>query len=411
MNGSLKPSKTAKQPNLCLVFTVYWIVLLAWQNLFNTQLQGAADALLKMCLLAFLTFSFLRCSIMIKKSSFILWAVFVASQLVTFLLCDLELFSFGILVSYVYPALMLFLVYCIGGDSIVTKRQIDGMNNAVLIVLAVSIVYTLVFEPDQYITALTAKDSGYGNELTGIFISMHEYAQYLFYGIAVCLDRIGNRKFNPIINAILIAALTITLICTFSRTAIVGFLVYLVVYAVMGYKTKKGRVVLIGLTVVALIIICVPIFREYAYRVVWKSGNTSSRNELFAFAIDYFKNSDLFHQIFGNGISSVRSDFLSQIGYGSVHNGFIQVLLYYGIAGLVFLIGLYVQQFIEIVRFFKIDKGVALFSLGMLIFTFVSMIPNTMVIFTSSIECYFMTVMMIVIPHYQRNAVLKGKYV
>lgn len=396
--------------DICKIFVFYWIALIIWQNVFDSQNRGTVNAIVKVFLLVYLTFSFFRVRTSVNRNAFIMLLLFVLSQMITFVLCDADNVSLGIIVQYVYPSLLLLLVHCVGHDLFVTKKQVDKMNGYILIVLVISILYILLFEPSQYTTAINAQNSGYGHELCSFFTSMHEYAVYLFYGVAVCINRIVDRTKGQLVYYILLVIFFATMIFTFSRTAIVACMAYIFVYSILNIQEKISKAVICSAIIFVIILSLKTSLYEYIFQVVWKSGEISSRDILTELAYNYLENGSVIEKIFGHGIAKTRAYFFATGEYGSIHNGYLQVLAYYGGVGLVFMLSYMLTQLRDIAKLFKIDKNVALSSLCMLIFCILAMIPQTFIVFTSSIDCYFITVMLLVIPKYQRNSVLVGQY-
>lgn len=399
-----------KNINVCRTFLIYWLALILWQNLFKAETRGGIDAIFKVFLLGFLIVSFLQRKLFINRNNIIVLALFGFSQMITLFLCDIQYQSIGVVVSYLYPIVYIFLVYCIGNNLTATKKQVDKMNNYILIVLLISIFYTLIFDPKQYTKAIQEQDSGYGSELSSFFLSMHEYALYLFYGITVCVNRITEKKKGYFVYYLLFFTFFATMVFTFSRTALVGCLVYLCIYALLNRKSNFSKVFVVLVCVAFLVILTTPAISDYVYKVVWKSGHMSSREKLNELAGIYFEEGTILNKFFGHGITSVNTFFVNEGDIQSVHNAYLHVLLCYGITGIAFFVAYLIVQVVNILRFFKYDKAVALSSFGMLVFSILVMIPNTFLIFSSSIDCFFITSMMLVIPKYQRNAVRQQIY-
>ncbi len=399
-----------KDRDICRVFFIYWIVLLIWQNAFAAIDNTAVDSALKFVLLGYLAFSYLRNGRTVRRRNIILFLVFSISLLITYLSCDINNTSLGNVVYYLYPVISLFLMHCIGSECTVSRNQVEKMNNYILLVLVISVLYTVIFHPNQYINAIGAQGSGYGNELCSFFASMHEYALYLFYGIAICINRVADRERLRATYVILFIVFMFTMILTFSRTAVAACVVYISIYAFMNRREKIGKLMIAFLLLGFVLIMLQSSLYDYLFKIVWKSGLTNSRDALTQQAISYFLTGDLWSKLYGHGASGTRLFFKDSLGYASVHNGYLQVLLYFGIFGLLFMVGYLLQSFRECIRFFRVNREVALQSLVMLIFCALVMYPQTFIIFSSSIDCFFLTAMFLVVPKYQRNAVLYGNY-
>ncbi len=399
-----------KRKSICFAFFNYWIVLLLWQNLAGAVNRGMVDSMVKLLLLSYLLFSFLKKRGSFDRTAGLIFVVFVASQAITFALSDLRAFAPTVLITYLFPSIYIYLTFIHGRHFTVEPDDIYLVNKYIRIVVLISVFYTLVFEPSQYINAIRATNA-YGNELHSFFASMYEYALYLFYCITTCLKEISEREIQrervPQKYYIMVLIYFITLILTFSRTAIIGCLVYFAVYAVFYRRTKLSNQIVCLLFFGAIVILSIPSLRHYAFSVVWKEGISHSRDRLQAYAIDYYRNGTILQKLFGHGIIQTRNTFTTEQIYGSVHNGYLQVLLYYGIIGLFFLSLFLFRQMISVLKFVRIDHLLGSMGVAYLLFCILSMISTTLILFFSSIECFFLTTMLIVIPMYERNAVLR----
>lgn len=397
--------------SVCVTFGIYWIVLVLWQNIGSALLRGTADTLLKVILLSFLTIRFFSQGSFVRKNSFLLICLFGSSQLVSFLLNDSSSFNLGIIISYVFPFLFILLTYGIGGDRIIHEEELEALNRVVRFVCIYAIFYTIIFEPNQFMAAFTSK-TGYGSELHSFFTSMYEFALYLFYSIVTCVMKIHKLQYEPTVKRIpyylMIFLFFGVQILTFSRTAILGTIIFLLIYTILFLKSKESKVFLFfAFAILAVVVLYAPL-RTYLYETVFKSGISNSRQKLMPLALSYFKEGNWIQKLFGHGISSTRTYFFTQLDYSSVHNGYLQVLIYYGIVGEIFLILFLGSQCVAAFRMIKIDKYVGVLSFAMLSFAILTMFPSTLIVFNSSIDCFFLTTMLIILPKYMRNAVYKG---
>lgn len=396
---------------VCYIFSTYWLILVLWQNAGGASLRGSVDTLVKVALLLFLALKFIEKSRHIRRVNFLFIIAFFVSQMVTFVANDAGNINLSTIIYYVFPALFVFLTLGIGSEFCVQEDEVEVMNSLVIMVCLYAILYTLIFEPGQFVAAFLSK-SGYGSELHAFFTSMNEFAMYLFYGIVSCMMKIeklksSSKRIPYYCMAILFFG---TQILTFSRTAILGTLSFLIVYSFFFNSSKLSRKIRIGMVLAVVMILLISPLREYLFRTVFKSGKSGSRMKLFPLAIDFFSNGTLFQKLFGNGINATRSYFVTELTYGSVHNGYLQVLLYYGIVGLAFLGAFLINQAIEAIKIFRKDKFVSVLSMAMLSYAVLTMLPTTLIIFNSSIDCFFLTSMLIIIPKYMRNAVYRGKF-
>ncbi len=394
--------------SVCFTFGLYWLILVLWQNVGSALLRGTADTLLKLILLVFLTIRFFSRGKTIRKKNFLIICIFGVTQLLSYLLYDSDVLNLGVLISYVFPFLFILLTYGIGDNLFIYEEELEVLNKLVRFVCMYSILYTVIFEPSQFTAAFTSK-TGYGSELHSFFTSMYEFALYLFYAIVTCVmkvHKLQNESIRKRMPYYLMMFLFFGVqILTFSRTAILGTISFLIIYTIFFLQSKESKVFLFVAFIILSIVLLYAPLRVYLFETVFKSGISNSRKKLMPLALSYFSEGDLLQKLFGHGISTTRAYFFTELDYASVHNGYLQVLIYYGIVGEVFLILFLCSQCIAALRIIKIDKYIGVLSLAMLSFAVLTMFPSTLVVFNSSIDCFFLTTMLIILPKYMRNAV------
>ena len=159
-------------------------------------------------------------------------------------------------------------------------------------------------------------------------------------------------------------------------------------------------------TVIAtLIIVITPEIREFIYEIVLKGNNLGSRETLFGSAIEYYKNGTIREKIFGFGINRPRTYFTELFGHGSIHNAYLQILLYFGASGLISLLIFLCVQMTNCFLVIKKDRFMGSVMLAILVMAIAMMFTNTSIMFMSSIDSYFLTVFSVVIPKYVKNSI------
>lgn len=378
----------------------YWLILLLWQNLFTNSVRGTADTLVKLTLLLYLCYGFFRNSKGRARKNITI-VLFIGTMLLSLFMNDLSSLSLGIFLYYAFPCIYAFLTYSMGDLIKLEADEVRAVNRKIIVVVSVAVLYTVIFEHAQFITALSASN-GYGNELHGFFTSMYEFALYLFYGIAGCIREIEDGKKNgkngKWIYYVLIVVFFFTMILTFSRTAIIGCIAFLAIYSLFNLRSTVAKMVLLFGMILIVLCMTIPQLNTYVFQTVWKSGISNSRERLYAAAIDYYNAGSTLDKIFGHGVSESRYFFMTFDGYGSIHNGYLQILVYYGWMGIGWVVTLAVSQIKIILRCMHYDKTLAVESFGFLIVGLLTMMPSTVILFNSSIDAFFLTSFMIVIP-------------
>jgi len=334
--------------------------------------------------------------------------VFISTMLVAFIINDLfsPFFGFDIILYYGFPCIYTFLSYAMGYALKLDSFQMQKINKIIIVVALIGVLYTLIFDRSQFTSALSAA-SGYGNELHSFFSSMYEFALYLFYAIACCIREIDDQSLNGNHEKwyyyVLIGIFFFTMILTFSRTAIVSCIAYMLIYSFMNKQSKARKMVIIGGVIIVILCITIPQLRKYVFETIWKSGISNSRERLYASALEYYSSGTLINKFLGRGVGETRAFFKEMDGYASIHNGYLQILIYYGWLGIMWIVVMTIAQIKKIIKCVHYDKMLAVESFAFLIAALLTMLPTTVILFNSSIDAFFLTSFMIVLPRYRMN--------
>ena len=409
--NSMQTKSTNKQKGyLHIVIFIYWAVLVVWQNISEYSAQGTIDTLLKIGLLLFLTISYLAITgknQTIKPLNLALFTLFLLTQIFT-LFFELN-FSFRIIVSYVFPLLFVFLSFVYNSSYKISKAEYVTFLNCIIAVVAYSALYAVVFKTEYFRQAFSIS-SAYGNELSSFFVSNHEYGMYLLAGIIACIVCLEYKKEQPLRKKFLYFACILlfipNLVLTFSRTSILAMVGFLTIYVFFMGQSKTKRWAVAAIFALLMIFIFSQTFRDFILKIVLKENTSAGRDVLYRLAIDFYKDSDLLHQIFGSGIQTARSFFDAETSHGSVHNAYLQVLVYYGVVGLTFMIGIILSRLNASVKLIKKDKFTGIVLLALTVSCILLLFSNTTILFNSPIDSFFLTAFFIVIPKYLENGLL-----
>ena len=390
--------------NVSFMFVMYWGILVLWQNIGGSENRGAFDIVVKIGLLVYFVSFYLRRAKTLNLKIFIVFML--AISLIITALGEPQ-FTLGIIVSYVYPILLLSMVYGFGDTFEINQSQLVSFCNCIIAITLYAAVYAVVFCWDQFAGALSVS-SAYGSELSSFFISNFEYGMYLVASLIsclLCLTLTPNiTKIKKIYYYIAIAIFASNLILTFSRTNILGCALFLLIYGMLGNKKRRTWIIIISV-IILLIIVCIPSIRSFVFNIVFKENNMSGRDVLFAEGFRYYKSGTLIEKFFGHGINETRTHFDYYYNHGSVHNGYLQVLLYYGIVGIVSLIGFMIAQVIASIKRISKDRYMGVTILGLNLVAALVMVTTTAIAFTSSIDSFFLTMFFILVPKYIRNSI------
>ena len=404
-----------KQNNLeksHIVLFVYWFALLIWQNVRSVGNRGAVDTMIKagliLLLVGYFCFNAQRLQINALFSTLLLAVLSGAT------LMSASGVTFSLFLYYLYPVLFCFVIYTVGWNAQINKNQLISMMHCIIIMVAYIVVYALVFCRDQFTSAFSITNA-YGNELSSFLISSHEYGMYLAYGIMaifLCMEFGESISWwKRILYVIGIVAFAVNLVLTFSRTSLVAFSAMFAVYMFFCANKITKRILLLAVLAMGLTIVFVPQLREFVVSIVFKDGNDAGREELTELGFSLFKDASLFQKIFGD--TGFGDKIATASGHGSLHNGYIQMLVSNGLKGVVFLLVLMINSFRgnkSVKNCSNSEKNLCRLFNGFLLASAFFMLTNTSVLFQSSIDSYFLSLFSVIIPKYVRNAINAGTF-
>lgn len=392
---------------------LYWILLMAWQTLRTTSNRSIIDILVKVALIVFLSYSVLKIRLPNSLKNMFLLFIFALYMVMLLFIKEPSISPESIIV-YCFPILFsyLFLVHAYN-YSLSINSYIRFLNSVIIAVL-VMVGYTFIFDFNNLLKAMSAT-SAYGNELTSFFISNHEYALYLFLGIQSCMfcyqffidtDRRKKGKY------LLLAGLfLVNLILTFSRTALLGVLVLAFVFLLTGKNNRTKRMLIFLLIMSIAVLLFIPALRDFFVKIVLSDNDDAGRIGMWNYGLELFKDSAFIEKLTGQGFTKITDMLFIFSQHKNFHNSYIQVLLQYGMIGLSFLIGLILSSVINGIRVFRKNRFIGAMFISMTLSTAAYMFTNTTIIMQSNIDSYILTIFVIILPIYVKNAIYSNKFI
>lgn len=396
--------------NASMTFLFYWVVLVAWQNINPDATGTTADTFVKIGLLGIMVLYFL----FHKKESlsgFVPFCIFTLSMLISFI--PENSFAIRSLLNYFFPVLFVFLTLLLGGKHEINKSQLKMFLNGVVAVSLYTALFTMLFMRSDISRALNAGNA-YGNELSSFFISNHEYALYMMAGIvsSIILVEISKSK-NVLRNlwyVLCIALFMFNLILTFSRTYLFATLAVIGIYAFINRKSKLAKLLIFAAIAIGVLIITVPSLSKYVYEIILKSNTDAGRNELTELAWETFNSGSTFEKLWGHGVSSMQDFFENKTTHASIHNTYLQILLYFGGVGLFVLLAFVAFHIFSTIKIIKKEKFLGAIYIALAVGALLAMVAQTVTIFTSTIDSFFLTVFAIIVPKYVMNSINAGSF-
>ena len=391
--------------SISVTLFAYWFVLVIWQNVSSVSSRSEVDIAIKIVLLAFLCISFAIKS-RLKIANALVMGVFFLTQVVSLLNENNPTFS--VYIFYIYTGLIIVLVFGLGHNFVISKRELQRVYDAIILVALYAAVYALLFRTDHFLSAFSIT-SAYGNELSSFFSSNHEYAMYMAAAIICCVIGLemnnGKSTKKSLFYILSLLLLVPNLVLAFSRTVLLGTAFFFLIYLVGAKNTRLKKWIFVGSTVSLFVFLFNSRIRAFVNGIIFKGKTSAGRDYLYATAEGLFKKGSLLQKAFGYGIGYSRTYLEEMTSHGSVHNAYLQMLLYFGIVGLAWLIGFLVVRIRSLLKLCAKNRYWGYVFLGLITWAALMMYTNTFLIFTSSADCYFLTFFAIIIPMFSANAI------
>lgn len=401
--------KESFNKNVSHMFVVYWAILVIWQNISRIQARTTVDLIIKIGLLIYFSWFYIRKS---KKLNAKFLIVYLLAFSLIFTAFNDESLTFSAIISYVYPIIFLTMVYGLGDSFEISLNHLLSFYDRIILITLYAALYAIIFCWDQFASAFFIHNA-YGNELSSFFVSSHEYGLYLVAAIIACMmclkykaPMVRGKKFYYIIAIVI---LSVNLILTYSRTASFSLVIFLVLYIVLGKGKMKRWLIFITILVIA-IILYVPELTEYFYNIVLKRNQLGQREQMYVYAIDYYLEGTLIDKLFGYGVNATKAVFVAEHGHDYVHNAYLQALLNFGIIGFSCLISFIISQILASFKLMKKDHFMGTINLGLCLTASAIMFTNTTLVFSSPIDSFFLTIFMFIVPKYVRNAIENDRF-
>lgn len=402
--------RKSKKYNVGNSIFFYWVMLMTWQIFRTTSNRSTFDLLVKIGLILFISWSVFKIHLPIPSKNVLLHFMFASYMILQLLIKESTLNATNI-IAYCFPVLFSYLFLVHAYKYKLPKGSYIKFLNLIIITVVVMVAYSLVFNFDQFINAL-AVSSAYGNELSSFFTSNHEYALYLLIGIQSCilcyqfLSDKGNKR--RLLYLFFAGLFLVNLIMTYSRTALLGIAIMVIVYIFMSKNNKTKRLMIIGVFLAIILIILSTDLRSFAFNTVMKENNDAGRLVMWNYGISLFRDSSFLEKITGHGYSNITRLLVAYSEHASFHNAYIQVLLQYGVVGLIFFLGIIFSSVKNGIKILHRNHFMGSMFLSITIAAAAYMSTNTTMIMQSNIDSYMLTIFVIVLPIYVKNAIYAG---
>ncbi len=253
--------------------------------------------------------------------------------------------------------MILYTLYFFTSTMVSTKYLYRWVLGIVIAVVMAEVLYSLVFEWEEYVYVFQNFSEGARLSITSFTTNTNIYAFNLTMGVYAVGSLFISEKNHRWIYPLLGILFSILIVFTVSKTAMLAIVLYIFIYGGMFiYRVLRSRPVLLKMTMTSLIVLMV-----VGYQSIWMIdhpimeriqslltssalGSFTSRVDIWVEGMTLFQNQNTFFG-YGLGLSNtylgvataVRTVNAGQLMYQIVndrfHNGFLEILVSYGLVG------------------------------------------------------------------------------
>jgi len=253
--------------------------------------------------------------------------------------------------------MILYTLYLFSSTMVSTKFIYRWVLGIVIAVVMAEVVYSLVFEWQEYVYVFENFSEGARLSITSFTTNTNIYAFNLTMGVYAVGSLFISEKHHRWIYPILGLLFSILIVFTVSKTAMLAIVLYVFIYAgMLIYRVLRNRPVLLKMTMTSFIVLMV-----VGYQSIWMIdhpiieriqslltssalGSFTSRVDIWVEGMTLFQNQNTFFG-YGLGLSNTYLGVATAVRTGNVgplmyqivndrfHNGFLEILVSYGLVG------------------------------------------------------------------------------
>lgn len=390
----------------------YWLLLMAWQTMRPVANRSSVDIAAKAVLIIALAISVIMIRLPLKTKNFVFFHVFALFMILHAFIKESNLSAVNA-ISYGYSILFAYLFFVHIGKFKMSQIQYIGFLNLLIGAVSMMAAYSMAFRSGKFIGAFSVRNA-YGNELTSFFTSNHEYALYLLLGCYACLFCYQRTLDVPAkhqkVYLFLLAIYAVNLILTYSRTALLGASIMLAAFVMLSKMVRAKKIIVVTLFFAVVIFLLSQTLQGYVFNIILKNSDDAGRFTMWRYGLGLYSNFSVFDIMTGYGGTATRVLLESLGNHASFHNAYIQILVQYGIIGMLFFIGIILGAVKNALMIMRHDRFVGSMILSLTLATVAIMATNTTIIMQSNVDSFIITVVVFVMPIYMKNSVIAGQF-
>ncbi len=379
------------------IMLYYWILVILWQTFRFVENRSLMDSLVKISLFGIVLLHSLYNRD--TRHSEKITALLVLFSLTQFITIIRDTLSIGSVITIVFMFMQIIVFLIMQRDEEISEDSLDWLGMMIILVGVIMGLYSIFFKTQRFVRAFTSAGS-YGSECKSFLYSNHEYGLYLSAGIIFAVRTLFRKRSNVVLSAFVISFLAANLISTFSRTAIIGCVVGVIIlsFAIGG---KRACHIFLAIGIAICLITLDANLRSFFFRKILKNSITDSgsvvdkgRASMYRDEWLYFLSGSSLEKLFGRGYNGNRA---------AGHDAYLMILNTGGICEFLFFAAIILWSFYNALISFRIHRetGALCFALQTLVLLY--MIAQTPILFYSTMDSFFITMLFVLIPLYVSN--------
>lgn len=391
----------SRKKSVIMTMFWYWIIIIVWQYIRPVANRSLLDTLVKIGMFGLVILYAMRNGhgLATNKNMGTGIILFFLTQAIT-VFGDSGTLSTGNMITIVFMFLQIIIFLVMLDSDTITKEDLFSFCKFMLIVALIMCVYNVMFHTNRFLATFSSSGSAYGRECKSFLYSNHEFGIYLSTAIISSCWLTIKGKLNKILFVLCGVFMAVNLLSTYSRTAILGCVAALFIL-VFFYRKKLFAGVSILFGGLMAYIISNPTLNNIVFNKIMKGSFDDgqvfdeSRSSMYAEEVQNFLNGTFFQKLFGYGYAGF-SKFPG-------HDAYIDILLTGGIIMFFFFIAVILLGFNYSFKIMRVDKSVGSLMIGYQVFCVLYMVAQTPILFYSTMDSFFITILSILIPKYVYN--------
>lgn len=390
-----------RKKNIIMTMFWYWIIIIVWQYVRPVSNRSLLDTLVKMCMFGLIVWYAVRNGKGLKLygKTGIGIIIYFLTQIITIVL-DSRKASTGnlITIAFMFIEIVIFLIML--NFETITEEQLTKFCKCLLAVAVIMCFYNMAFHTSRFMGTFSAGGYSYGRECKSFLYSNHEFGIYLSAAIISSCWLTIRGKLNKLLFLACGLLMGVNLLSTYSRTAIIGCIAALFILLFFYSKplfTGVAATFCGGLVYISQNEKLNAIVFDKIMKGSFENGQVmdEGRSSMYEDEFQHFVDGDFFHKMFGYGYAG-KEQF-------SGHDAYLVILLTGGIIMFIFFIMILLMGMNYAFKTMQKNKSIGSLMIGYIVFCVLYMIAQTPILFYSSMDSFFITMLAVIIPKYVYN--------